>query len=175
MRNSFVLLSALSNPRKSAIDICPKPGCPASQAVLGNASLKIFSFAAQPWFLHRTGASCGEDQSASCDWKQQQVASTRNWVQAAPITWIPALPHKAMAWIFCFNTAISLFWSYMPICMFRVSSSNLFRKLDVWSKQCNTDNGVTCGEWEAYCHHSTLVPKSASNWPSSKQVFDLSG
>lgn len=174
MRNSFVHLLALSNPRKSAIDIHPKPGCPASQAILGNARLKIFSFAAQPWFLHRTGASCGEEQSASCGWKQQQDVSTRSWVQAAPVTWIPALLHKAMTWIFCFNTAVSLFQSYMP-CMFGVCSSNLFRKLDVWSKQCNTDNGVTCGEWEAYWHHSTLVLISVSNWPSSKQVFDLSG
>lgn len=154
---------ALSDPVEPGIDLCPKLRCPAREAMLGNARFKIFSFAGQPWFRPRAGASCEEEESASCDWKQQQDTNTRNWIHAAPTALIPALPYKTMAWVFCF-------WSYMPY-MFRVSSGNWVRKLDVWSKWCNTNDGVTCGEWNSYCHHSTLLSESLASWPGYKQVF----
>lgn len=82
-----------------------KTWMPARQTVLRNARIKIFSFAAQPFFLTNAVASCGGEQSAPCVWGQQQDANMRNWIQAASAPLIPALPYKAIAWIFCFNIA----------------------------------------------------------------------
>lgn len=54
MKNSFVLLLALSNPRNETHFYVQSPD---GQTILGNPRLKIFFFAAQHWFLPGAGSS----------------------------------------------------------------------------------------------------------------------